>query len=74
MDTSKIKAWTHLGLYHHPKARPLRCLYSEGKAWAECGTDHELVCGKLNMCIKKEGDITGVKVPKRIDVSKLEIS
>ena len=30
---SKIKAWTHLGLYYHLKARPPRCFYCESDAW-----------------------------------------
>ena len=41
---------------------------------AECGTDHKLVRGKLKMCIKRKVRTTGVKVPKRIDVSKLQNS
>ena len=41
---------------------------------AECGTDHKLVRGKLKMCIKRKGRTTAVKVPKRIDVSKLQNS
>ena len=38
---------------------------------AECGTDHKLVRGKMNMRIRMKVRATGVKVPKRIDVSKL---
>ena len=41
---------------------------------AECGTDHKLVHGKLKMCIKRKVKATGVKVPKRTDVSKLQNS
>ena len=41
---------------------------------AECGTDHKLVRGKLKMCIKRKERTTAVKVPKRIDVSKLQNS
>ena len=41
---------------------------------AECDTDHKLVRGKLKMCIKRKVRTTGVKVPKRIDVSKLQNS
>ena len=41
---------------------------------AECGTDHKLVRGKLKVCIKRKVRTTGVKVPKRIDVSKLQNS
>ena len=40
----------------------------------ECGTDHELVRGKLKMFIKRKVRATGVKVSKRIDVSKLHKS
>ena len=40
----------------------------------ECGTDHKLVCGKLKMCIEKKVRAIWVKVPKRIDVSKLQNS
>ena len=39
---------------------------------AECGTDHKLVRGKIKMRIRKKIRATGVKVPKRIDVSKLQ--
>ena len=38
---------------------------------AECGTDHKLVRGKFKFCIRKKVRMEGVKVPKRIDVSKL---
>jgi hypothetical protein len=37
----------------------------------ECGTDHNLVRGKFKFCIRKKVRMEGVKVPKRIDVSKL---
>ena len=40
----------------------------------ECGTDHNIVRGKLKMCIKKKVRATGVKMPKRIGVSKLHNS
>ena len=40
----------------------------------ECGTDHKLVFGKLKMCIEKKVRAIWVKVPKRIDVSKLQNS
>ena len=33
---------------------------------------HKLVRGKLKMCIKRKVRATGVKVPKRIDISKLQ--
>ena len=39
---------------------------------AECGTDHKLVRGKLKLRIKRKMRATGTKVPKRIDVSKLQ--
>ena len=39
---------------------------------AECGTDHKLVRAKIKMRIRKKIRTTGVKVPKRIDVSKLQ--
>ena len=40
----------------------------------ECGTDHKLVCGKLKMYIKRKVRATGVKLPKRTDVSKFKNS
>ena len=39
---------------------------------AECNTDHKLVRGKFKLRIRKRIRMTGVKVPKRIDVAKLE--
>ena len=39
---------------------------------AECGTDHKLVRGKFKLRIRKRIRMGGVKVPKRIDVSKLK--
>ena len=41
---------------------------------AECGTNHKFVRGKLKMCIKRKVRTTGVKVPKCVDVSKLQNS
>jgi hypothetical protein len=41
---------------------------------AECGTDHRLVRGKLKLRIMRKSRSQGVKVPKRIDVSKLQDS
>ena len=38
---------------------------------AECDTDHRLVQGKFKLCICKKICLSGVKVPKRLDVSKL---
>ena len=39
---------------------------------AECDTDHKLVRGKFKMRIRKKVRMTGVQVPKRIDVGKLK--
>jgi hypothetical protein len=41
---------------------------------ANCDTDHMMVRAKLKMCIRKKVKSSGVKVPKRIDVSKLSSS
>ena len=73
---SKIKARTHLGLYHHSKARPPRCLYCESDAWDRMWyeTTNLYVTVKLRMCIMRKVGATGVKVPKRVDVSKLQSS
>ena len=38
---------------------------------AECDTDHKLVRGKLKLRIRRKVRMNGVKVPKRLDVSKL---
>ena len=38
---------------------------------ANCDTDHMMVRAKLKMCIRKKVRSSGVKVPKRIDISKL---
>ena len=39
---------------------------------AECGTDHMMVRAKLKVSIRKRVRLSGVKVPKRIDVAKLK--
>ena len=39
---------------------------------AECGTGHKLVRGKLRMRIRRKVRAAGVKLHKRIDVSKLQ--
>lgn len=39
---------------------------------AECGTDHMMVRAKLKIVIRRKARYNGVKVPKRIDVSKLK--
>ena len=39
---------------------------------AECGTNHFMVRGKFKFRIRKKARMTGVQVPKRIDVAKLE--
>lgn len=41
---------------------------------AECGTDHKLVRGKFKLYIRKKMRTSGVRVPKRIDISKLHDS
>ena len=41
---------------------------------AVCGTDHRLVRAKLKLRIMRKSRYQGVKVPKRIDVSKLQDS
>ena len=41
---------------------------------AECDTDHMMVRAKLKMSIRRKRRFYGVKVPKRIDVSKLKDS
>ena len=41
---------------------------------ANCDTDHRLVRGKFKLRIRKKLRMEGVKVPKRIDVSKLKDS
>ena len=41
---------------------------------AECGTDHKLLLAKLKFRIRKKVRSTGTKVPKRIDVAKLQNS
>ena len=38
---------------------------------ANCDTDHMMVRAKLKMCIRKKVRSSGVKLPKRIDISKL---
>ena len=38
---------------------------------AECGTDHMMVRAKLKISIRRKIRLSGVKVPKRIDVAKL---
>ena len=38
---------------------------------AECGTDRRRVRGKMKLRIKRKVRSNGIKVPKRIDVSKL---
>ena len=40
---------------------------------AECGTDHQLVRGKFKMRILSKKRSEGIKVPKRMDVSRLAI-
>ena len=40
---------------------------------AECGTDHQLVRGKFKLRIMRKKRSEGIKVPKRINVSKLRI-
>ena len=39
---------------------------------AECGTDHFMIRGKFKFRIQKKSRMTGVRVPKRINVAKLE--
>ena len=39
---------------------------------AECGSDHNLVRAKFKMRIRKKVRLNGVKVPKRLDVTKLK--
>ena len=39
---------------------------------AECDTDFRLVRGKSKLCIRKKIRLSGVKVPKGLDVSKLQ--
>ena len=39
---------------------------------AECDTDHKLVRGKFKLRIRKKNRMSGVKVPKRINVGKLK--
>ena len=39
---------------------------------AECDTDHKLVRGKFKLRIRKKVRMSGVKMPKRIDVGKLK--
>lgn len=39
---------------------------------AECGSDHNLVRAKFKLRIRKKVRMSGVKVPKRLDVSKLK--
>ena len=39
---------------------------------AECDTDHKMVRGKFKLRIRKKVRMTGVQVPKRIDVGKLK--
>ena len=41
---------------------------------AECGTDHRIVRVKLKLRIMRKSRPQGVRVPKRIDVSKLQDS
>ena len=41
---------------------------------ADCDTDHKLVRGKLKLCVRKKSRMTGVEVPKRINVNKLKDS
>ena len=41
---------------------------------AECGTDHMMVRAKLKVLVRRKIRSSGVKVPKRIDVSKLKDS
>lgn len=40
---------------------------------AECWTDHRLLISKMNLCITPPRRPQGIKVPKRLDVSKLKI-
>ena len=39
---------------------------------AECGTDHFMVRGKSKFCIRKKIGITGVQVPRHINVAKVD--
>ena len=39
---------------------------------ADCGTDHRLIRGKMNLCIMRKKRSKGVNLPKRIDVSRLK--
>ena len=39
---------------------------------ADCGTDHRLIRGKMNLCIMRKNRSKGVNLPKRIDVSRLK--
>ena len=39
---------------------------------ADCDTDHKMICGKFKLCVRKKTRMTGVEVPKRINVTKLK--
>ena len=39
---------------------------------ADCDTDHKMVRGKFKLCVYKKTRMTGVEVPKRINVTKLK--
>ena len=39
---------------------------------ADCDTDHKMVRGKFKLCVHKKTRMTGVEVPKRINVTKLK--